>query len=218
LKRLVARRHAAGITALPPSVPGMRIGLFGGSFNPPHDGHRLVSREAMTRLGLDAVWWLVTPGNPLKSRSDLLPLTERVSLARALVDHPRVHVTGFEAERGFRYTYDTLAFLKRALPGRHLVWIMGADSLAGFHRWERWEEIFRLLPIAVYARPGSTRRASFSRAAMRFARYRLEESEAKTLATATPPRWVFLNGLMSSLSSTAIRNGEARRIADTKPD
>jgi len=160
----------------------------------------------------------VTPGNPLKSRSDLLPLTERVSLARALVDHPRVHVTGFEAERGFRYTYDTLAFLKRALPGRHLVWIMGADSLAGFHRWERWEEIFRLLPIAVYARPGSTRRASFSRAAMRFARYRLEESEAKTLATATPPRWVFLNGLMSSLSSTAIRNGEARRIADTKPD
>jgi len=186
----------------------MTIGLFGGSFNPPHDGHRLVAREAMKRLGLDALWWLVTPGNPLKDPSQLAPLTERVRMARELVDHRKVTVTGFEAEHGFRYTYDTLKYLTESLPGRRFVWIMGADSLASFHHWERWDEIFALLPIAVYVRPGSTRRAPFSKAAIRFAQYRLDETDAPLLATSKPPAWVFLNGMMSSLSSTAIRNGQ----------
>lgn len=194
-----------GITGLPPSAPGMRIGLFGGSFNPPHEGHRLVSHESLKRLGLDAVWWLVTPGNPLKDRRDLAPLEQRVMAARDLIDHPRVRVTGFEAAHGFTYTYQTLAHLKHTLPGRHFVWIMGADSLAGFHHWERWEEIFTLMPIAVYVRPGSTRRAPLSKAARRFASSRLDESDARLLATARPPAWVFLHGLMSTLSSTDIR-------------
>lgn len=204
-----------GITQLPPSAPGMRIGLFGGSFNPPHEGHRLVSRESLKRLGLDAVWWLVTPGNPLKDTRDLAPLTDRVSAARALVDHPRVKVTGFEAEHGFRYTYDTLAFLTRTRPGVNFVWIMGADSLADFHRWERWDDIFRLLPIAIYVRPGSETRAPLSKAARRFSRFRIDEGDARLLASSRTPAWVFLNGLMSSLSSTGIRaqNG-AEHCAD----
>ncbi|WP_440589627.1 nicotinate-nucleotide adenylyltransferase [Pelagibacterium mangrovi] len=196
-----------GVTDLPPSAPGMRIGLFGGSFNPPHEGHRLVSHESLKRLNLDAIWWLVTPGNPLKTHDDLAPLEERVAAARALVDHPAMRVTGFEAARGFTYSFQTLEFLTRTLPDRHFVWIMGADSLSDFHRWERWEDIFGLLPIAVYVRPGSTRNASFSKTALRFASSRIEEADAIRLATMKPPAWVFLHGLMSTLSSTQLRNG-----------
>lgn len=189
----------------------MRIGLFGGSFNPPHDGHRLVSRESLKRLGLDAVWWLVTPGNPLKDTSDLAPLADRVIAARALVDHPKVKVTGFEAANGFTYTYQTLDFLTRTLPDRRFVWIMGADSLASFDRWERWDDIFEMMPIAVYVRPGSTSRAPLSKAAQRFANARLDEADARLLPISPAPAWVFLHGLMSGLSSTALRqaNGSA---------
>lgn len=199
--------NAPGITDLPLSAPGMKIGLFGGSFNPPHEGHRLVARESLKRIGLDAVWWLVTPGNPLKDTRELAPIQERIAAARALTDDPRIKITGFEAQYGFRYTYETLRFLKARLPDRHFVWIMGADSLAGFHRWERWEEIFTLMPIAVYVRPGSTRTGPFSKAAQRFARYRVDETDARLLPTSKPPAWVFLNGMMSSLSSTQLRNG-----------
>ena len=201
-----------GITDLPPSAPGMKIGLFGGSFNPPHEGHRLVSRESLKRLGLDAVWWLVTPANPLKDRTELAPLAERVTAARALVDHPAVRVTGLEAAHGFTYTFQTLDYLTHALADRHFVWIMGADSLSSFHRWERWEDIFSLLPIAVYVRPGSTRRAPFSKTALRFAHARIEEADARRLATMDAPAWVFLHGLMSTLSSTQLRNdGKAQQ-------
>lgn len=198
-----------GITDLPPSAPGMRIGLFGGSFNPPHDGHRLVSHESLKRLKLDAIWWLVTPGNPLKDRTELAPLTDRVLAARAIADHPRVKVTAFEAAHGFTYTYQTIAYLTRTLPDRRFVWIMGADGLSSFHLWERWEDIFSLVPIAVYVRPGSTRRAPFSKAALRFANARIEEADAVGLATMPAPAWVFLHGLMSPLSSTQLRDGAA---------
>jgi len=183
----------------------MRIGLFGGSFNPPHDGHRLVARQTLIRLELDAVWWLVTPGNPLKDHGDLKPLGERIAAARAIIDHPRVHVTGFEAARGFTYSHATIAWLTRTLADRRFVWIMGADNLFGFHRWERWRQIARLVPMAVYVRPGSSRRAPFSHAATALARYRIEESDAPLLASLRPPAWVYLNGIMSELSSTALR-------------
>jgi len=196
------------ITGLPHSEPGNRIGLFGGSFNPPHQGHRLVSRQVLKRLDLDAVWWLVTPANPLKEHSDLAPLTERVLAARRIVDHPRVHITGFEAARGFAFTYDTLRFLRRTLPERKFVWIMGADSFVSFHRWEHWRRIARLMPLAVYVRPGSSRRAPFSRAAIALGKYRLDEKDATILPNAAPPAWVYLNGLMSSLSSRSIRQAQ----------
>lgn len=210
---MTKRTEIHGVTDLPPSASGMRIGLFGGSFNPPHEGHRLVSEQVLKRLQLDAVWWLVSPGNPLKDNKHLAPLTERVNAARALIELPRIHVTGFEAGRGFRYTYDTLKFLTDTLPDRHFVWIMGADSLRGFHHWDRWREIADLMPMVVYVRPGSSRRAPFSQAAQTLAKYRLDETDAALLPTAGAPAWVYLNGLMSALSSTAIRTTSG---ADTK--
>ena len=201
------------VTVLPPACAGMRIGLFGGSFNPPHEGHRLVALQALKRLGLDAVWLLVSPGNPLKDRGDLAPLAERVRAARAVVRHPGIHVTGFEVARGFTYTWETLRFLRQSHPRTRFVWIMGADNLSQFHRWERWQEIARLMPMAIYVRPGSTRRAPISPAAIALARYRIDEADANILPDLAPPAWVYLHGLMSSLSSTRLRL-ERRRKAE----
>ena len=193
------------ITALPPHAPGMRIGLFGGSFNPVHEGHRLVAEQCLKRLALDAVWLIVTPGNPLKSHDELAPLTERVEAARALMASPRIHATGFEAAHDFRYTVDTLDWLSRTCEGTRFVWIMGADNLVQFDSWERWEEIARLMPIAVYARPGSTQRATASRAAIALKQYRLPEAEAEVLAGREAPVWVYLHGVTSGQTSSANR-------------
>lgn len=193
------------ITALPAAFPGMRIGLFGGSFNPPHAGHRLVVLQALRRLGLDAVWLLVSPGNPLKDHADLAPLADRVAAARRITRHPRVRVTGFEAARDFTFTYETLRYLKTRYPGTRFVWIMGADNLSQLSRWERWRDIAAMVPMAVYVRPGSTRKAPISQAAVTLARYRIDESDAPLLADLAPPAWVYLHGLMSPLSSTGLR-------------
>jgi len=202
--------RGAGL-GLPGSAPGMRIGLFGGSFNPPHHGHRLVARQTLRRLKLDAVWWLVSPGNPLKDHSELAPLAARVAMARKIIDHPRVRVTGFEAARGFKTSFQTLHFLRNTLADRQFVWIMGADNLASFHLWERWQDIARLVPIAIYTRPGSARTAPFSPAAHALARFRIPEALAPTLAGRQAPAWVFLHGIMSELSSTALRAATATR-------
>lgn len=198
-------RRIPGVTDLPASSPGMRIGLFGGSFNPIHEGHRLVAIQTLKRLALDAVWLLVSPGNPLKDHQNLAPLEQRVADARKFMASRRIEVTAFEAAHGFHYTFDTLSYLRKSLPGRHLVWIMGADSFRDFDRWERWEEIAALMPLAIYARPGAARLARTAKAATALAKYRLREAEAETLATQEPPAWVFLTGLMSAESSTAIR-------------
>ncbi|MCF6326051.1 MAG: nicotinate-nucleotide adenylyltransferase [Devosiaceae bacterium] len=193
------------ITKLPSSVRGMTIGLFGGSFNPPHPGHQLVSRQVLKRLDLDAIWWLVTPGNPLKDHGELAPLTNRVQAATTLITHPRVSATGFEAARGFTYTFDTLKFLKNTLSDRNFVWIMGADSFAGFHKWERWREIAHLLPLVIYNRPGDGFKALSSPAATYLKKYRLSQTSAKTLPLCKPPAWVYLSGLTSEMSSSKIR-------------
>ena len=190
---------------LPRWAPGQRIGLMGGSFNPPHEGHLLASRLALQRLKLDRLWWLVTPGNPLKPVEGLPALPARIAAARAIVHDPRIAVTGFEAEIGARYTRDTIAWLTRRAPSVHFVWIMGADNLRQFHLWRRWRDIVRLAPIAVVDRPGSTLRALGSRAAHALARYRLPESAAPCLADLAPPAFVFLHGPRSSQSSTALR-------------
>ncbi len=196
-----------GITELPPSGRGMRIGLFGGSFNPIHDGHRLVVEETLRRLELDALWVLVTPGNPLKSHKELAPLAERVIAARHLLDDPRVKVTGFEAAHGFTYSWQTVRFLTQSMPDRRFVWIMGADNLVDFQRWERWRDIAAMVPMAVYVRPGSSRRAPVSMAASYLARWRVDEDDAPRLASLRAPAWVYLHGRQSTLSSSAIRAG-----------
>ena len=194
-------RHAAA-PRLPPHAPGMKIGLFGGSFNPPHAAHRAASLMAMKRLGLDRVWWLVSPGNPLKDTSALPPLADRVAAAQTLAAHPRIDVTGLEAAIGTRYSFDTLQWLRRRFPAVHFVWIMGADNLATFHHWQNWRGIADLVPIAVIDRTGAIGAGPF---AGRFWRYRLPEAQSRRLAVREPPAWVFLRGLKSPVSSTALR-------------
>jgi len=190
---------------LPRIEPGLKIGLFGGTFNPPHQGHRLVSEIALKRLGLDQIWWLVTPGNPLKQNDGLPPLETRMEAARQLADHPRIVVTGLEAQIGTRYTYDTIEYLTRRCPQVRFVWIMGADNLASFHRWQHWRDIAGLVPIAVIDRPGSTLKAVHSPGGAWLGRHRIDESDGKLLAEAEPPRFVFIHAKRSDLSSTELR-------------
>lgn len=190
---------------LPACGAGRRIGLFGGSFNPPHAGHRLVSETALRRLRLDAVWWLVTPGNPLKDARALAPLAARMAEAATVAAHPRIKVTAVEADIGLSRTRDTLRYLLRRCPGARFVWLMGADNLASFHRWHAWREIAAMVPIAVVDRPGYTFAAVASPAAKRMAGRRIDESDAPLLADLNPPAWVLLHGRRSPLSSTQLR-------------
>ncbi|MBG0810638.1 nicotinate-nucleotide adenylyltransferase [Methylosinus sp. H3A] len=193
---------------LPPHAPGMRIGLFGGSFDPPHEGHAHVSQVALRRLALDRLWWLVTPGNPLKQTAGLASLAQRIAAARKLARDPRILVTGLEAEIGARYTADTLRFLHRRCPHVRFVWIMGADNLLQFDRWRDWEEIARTTPIAIVDRPGATFRAMSAKAAQRFSRARLPERAAPLLADAAPPAFVYLHAPRVAQSSTALRSAK----------
>jgi len=193
---------------IPPLAPGMRIGLYGGSFNPPHAAHRAASLLAARRLRLDRVWWLVSPGNPLKNNSGLPPLGERIELCREVARHPALVPTGLEAGLGTRYSYDTVAALVTRFPAVRFVWLMGADNLASFHRWQRWCDIADLVPIAVIDRMGDTFKAMASPAASALARWRIDETDAPRLASLPAPAWVYLHGLKSPLSSTAIRAGE----------
>jgi nicotinate-nucleotide adenylyltransferase len=196
---------------LPPHGPGMRIGLFGGTFDPPHAAHLAASLLAMKRLKLDRMWWLVTPGNPLKDTSGLRPLAQRLAEARALSNHPRIDVTGLEAVINTRYTFDTLAYLVRRCPGVRFVWVMGADNLRSFPRWQNWRGIANLMPMAVVDRMGSSLYAISGRAGQALGKYRLPERFASRLAEAEPPAWVYLHGLKSPLSSTQLRALRARK-------
>lgn len=207
-----ARLAAALGGSLP--VAGQRIGLLGGSFNPAHEGHRHVSLEALRRLELDAVWWLVSPQNPLKPQRGMAPFAERLAGARALARQPRIRVTGLEALLGTRYTADTLTALTRRFRGVRFVWLMGADNLIQVSRWEAWTQIFHAVPVAVLARPTYSLRASSAKAAQRFRRHRLSETRAAGLADRTPPAWAFLHIRLSALSATQIRASRARMLGD----
>jgi nicotinate-nucleotide adenylyltransferase len=192
---------------MPHVEKGMQVGLFGGSFNPPHAGHELVAEIALRRLSLDQLWWIVTPGNPLKSARELAPLAERIRLSEKVAQDPRIKVTAFEAAYHVRYTADTLALVHAKNPGVDFVWIMGADSMRDFHRWERWRQIMLTFPIAVIDRPGATLSFLSSVAAKTFDYARVDERDARKLARMRAPAWTFVHGPRSVLSSTAIRNG-----------
>ena len=184
---------------------GLRVGLMGGSYIPPHEGHLVAAQEAMKRLQLDQLWWSVTPGNPLKHHGELRPLGERMEAVRRLAREPRMKVTGFEAALGSPYTAVTLAFLKRRYPGVRFVWVMGADNLATFHRWQDWREIARLMPIAVADRPGWRLKGLASPAAHALSGRRWPEARGAGLVRARPPAWTFLTSRLVAQSSTEIR-------------
>ncbi|HZL29729.1 MAG TPA: nicotinate-nucleotide adenylyltransferase [Pseudolabrys sp.] len=203
---------------IPPHAPGMRIGLFGGTFDPPHRAHLDACLLAMKRLQLDRVWWLVTPGNPLKNTQGLAPLGERIAAARALTHHPRIDVTGLEAVINTRYSFDTIEWLLARCPRVHFVWIMGADNLRHFHRWQKWRGIAETIPMVVVDRPGPSLYASNSTAGQALARFRIPESAAASLPARRAPAWTFLHGLKSSLSSTALRALRGKPVlAEAKP-
>jgi len=196
---------------LPLWMPGMRIGLLGGSFDPPHAGHRQLSLVALKTLRLDQVWWLVSPRNPLKRDAPSENLAERIDAAEAVARHPRIRVTGIEVALGTTYTADTLRKLLPRLPGAELVWMMGADNLASFHLWRDWQAIAASVPITVFNRPGSALSALASPTAAALAARRIPERAAASLAGRAPPAWVFLSRPHIQISSTELR--QARRLA-----
>jgi nicotinate-nucleotide adenylyltransferase len=184
----------------------MKVGLLGGSFNPAHEGHAHVAETALARLGLDAVIWLVSPQNPLKSSHETQPLAKRMASARQWARGPRMIVSDAETRMEARYTLDTLRILKARHPGVHFVWIMGADNLASFHRWKGWVEIMNEAPVAVVSRPWAATKARLSVAAKRFGRYRHPSASARLLPYLDPPAWVFLRGPFNFQSSTNLRS------------
>ncbi|MBL0372259.1 nicotinate-nucleotide adenylyltransferase [Rhizobium sp. KVB221] len=190
---------------MPHVETGMLVGLFGGSFNPPHEGHRLVAEIAIRRLGLDQLWWMVTPGNPLKSKRYLAPLAERIALSEKMATDPRIRVTAFEKALGLNYTAEVLDRIKARNSGVRFIWIMGADNLRDFHRWQNWKKIALTFPIAVIDRPGDTLSFLSSTMAKTFDHARVDEDDANTLGRTPAPAWTFIHGPRSTLSSTAIR-------------
>ncbi|WGW04094.1 nicotinate-nucleotide adenylyltransferase [Tropicibacter oceani] len=185
-------------------TPGMRVGLLGGSFDPPHAGHLHLSKEALKRFGLDRVLWLVSPGNPLKADAPAR-LEKRLAAARALVDHPAILVSDFETRAGTRHTARTISAMQAHWPGVRFVWLMGADNLAQFHRWQDWQDIMRRVPVGVLARPEARLAARGSVAAQVFSHHRLSGRAARLLGRADAPRWCFINIPMMPHSSSAIR-------------
>ncbi|MDZ4310236.1 MAG: nicotinate-nucleotide adenylyltransferase [Cypionkella sp.] len=186
----------------PIAAKGMVVGLLGGSFDPAHEGHAHITREALKRMGLDRVWWLVSPGNPLKARQPA-PMAERLTRARQMMSDPRVVISDLEARLGTRATADTLRKLQAIYPGVHFVWLMGADNLVQFHRWNRWRDILRSVPVGVLARPGSGVAARTSVAARAFRVNQVDRGE--NLRGRKAPAWCFVNIPMNGASSSAIR-------------
>jgi nicotinate-nucleotide adenylyltransferase len=201
----IENRPSRIFSGLPPHGAGQRIGLFGGTFNPPHEGHRRASLLALRRLSLDRIWWMVTPGNPLKENGSLPPLSERTQAAARIASHPLIFISGAEAGFRTRYTADLIQILKSRLPTTRFVWIMGSDGLLTFDRWENWRDIADSVPIAVVNRPKTLSAPLFSRAAQALRAARIDAEDAHILVDRTPPAWVFLVGPRASVSSTALR-------------
>ncbi len=204
MRRPASRPRPARRAIVAPAT-GLRVGLFGGSFNPAHEGHLHVSLEAIKRLGLDELWWLVTPQNPLKSQRGMAPYEERLAAARRIARHPAIRVCDCEKRFASPYSADTIERLRRRHPRHRFVWIMGADNLAEFTRWRRWPDIFEALPIAIFDRRTYAQGASASKLLQRFVRHRLPERAARMLALQHPPVWTYFHGRLHAASASAIR-------------
>lgn len=209
--RFQARSFGSIGVRTPLVYEGQRVGIMGGSFNPPHDGHRIVAETAVKRLQLDQLWWVVTPGNPLKANGSLPSQANRMKACGAFARGPKMKITGFEANLGTPYTAATVSFLKTRFKGVHFVWVMGADNLASFERWQHWREIASLMPIAVVDRPNWRLKALAGNAAQVMSRHRIDEAQASKLPSLAAPAFVFLTSRLSTLSSTALRaNSDAQ--------
>ncbi|MGB0477996.1 MAG: nicotinate-nucleotide adenylyltransferase [Parvibaculales bacterium] len=183
---------------------GAKVALFGGSFDPPHDGHRLVAKAALRALKVDYVWWLVSPQNPLKSHKPKA-LAKRLAAVRDLADERRFMVSDEETRLGTFYAIDTVRALKAAYPQVTFIWLIGADNLSGLHRWKDWQSLMREIPLAVYPRPGAAHKAALSPAARAFDYARLDTAAAAQLPLYQAPAWVMLDGARSSLASSQLR-------------
>jgi len=175
---------------------------LGGSFNPAHEGHLAMSLHALRRLGLDRIWWLVSPQNPLKSTAGMAPLAKRLEGARRIARHPKIVVSDIEAKLNTRFTIDTLRELQRRFPRVQFVWLMGADNLGQMPHWRQWTEVFGMVPIGIFRRPGY---AIGGQAAARFARSRRPMRSSMQLAALKPPAWLVLDNRLNLISATAIR-------------
>lgn len=198
----------------------MRTGLLGGSFNPAHGGHRRISLFAKDALGLDEIWWLVSPGNPLKPKAGMAPLQARVKSAIGMARRAPIKVTAIERELGTRYTVDTLREVSRRYPRRQFLWLMGSDNLAQFHRWKSWREIARTMPIAVIDRPGYDGEAVASPAMAWLRRYRVAPDYLANKGEWSAPALVRLRFDPDPRSATAIRDADpewAARMTRTLP-
>jgi nicotinate-nucleotide adenylyltransferase len=186
-----------------PVADRLCVGLLGGSFNPAHDGHVHISEAALKTLGLDYVWWLVSPQNPLKPERGMADFETRVAKAKNFVRHPRIKVTAIEAAFGTRFTIDTIRALQRRFPSLRFVWLMGSDNLLQISRWHRWQEIFAVIPVAVVTRPETAQSARSAKAATRFQRaYRPADPR---FGLSLPPAWTMIEGKRNPASATAIR-------------
>ena len=185
-------------------VENQIVGLLGGSFDPPHLGHVHITKRALKRFGLDRVWWLVSPGNPLKENAPA-SLERRVAACQEIMQHPRVEITDIEAQLGTRYTAETIKALQRKYPRAKFVWLMGADNLAQFHLWQDWQEIMERVPVGVLARPGDRIAARASKAANVYEFARLRGRQSRLLSHMDAPAWCFVNVPMVDVSSSEIR-------------
>ncbi|AQX20948.1 nicotinate-nucleotide adenylyltransferase [Bartonella sp. CDC_skunk] len=181
------------------------VGLFGGSFNPPHAGHLLVAKTAILRLRLNQLWWMITPGNPLKDCIQLPSLHKRMQLSSEFLNHPKIRVTGFEKTIGSKISVDTISYILKRYRRVHFVWVMGADNLATFHYWHRWRDIMSMIPVAIIDRPLARMSALSSPMARTYCYSRVDERVSTLLPFMAPPAWIYLHGPLSFQSSTKLR-------------
>ncbi len=183
-----------------------KIGLLGGSFNPAHDGHLEISLAALDKIDLDEIWWLVSPGNPLKNDEDKITYNQRFQSALDIVNDDRILVSDFEEKFNTRYTIDTLHCIKNEYPKFSFLWLMGADNLEQFNKWKDWEKIAYTVPIAIFNRPSYSNANIKSVAAKALEKYRIDQADIRKLYKLEPPAWSFYEATNNPKSSTEIRN------------